>query len=556
MKRRLALIVTTYTLIPSLFLSCFLNNKDSDKERDNLLLLGLFALSQSGCPVGNGGFWSVDFTTGEDICVRVEQKAKGSRIRIWEEQGLNSVRQSNSIQDPNYSQLLNELETNGIPKLYPAIGQPSDVNQDGVVDIVVLNLSRFFGGGAFVAGYFSPLDLFRAEGGLNSNQREIVFVDGVALADITARSLKRGKPNDTLSVIAHEIQHLVRFPYEIGGRDRTQPFRLPRTIDELNRILDTDALWINEGTSELASDIAGYGPQESRLACLRNDPGYGCSQGIQGKSLFQFSNRIVDYSMSYAWISYLYHNAGSNTEERNTFLQRSITSTSTSTRGRNISSLMNTYRNSAKFLANNSSINDIFYNLTENDTSKIFQRIQVGFLGNFFQYPNDTNTSARFGIGTAAVNISTAGGGNNLLGILPLPDSIKSLINQPSIIPMITNNPTLFELEPGQIYRVSGALPAFAESNDRVGAVVRGTASTEYSVFNADMKEVDGFAVAKQNVNSLTTMNIKSYRQSIGLIKKPKLTIPDIQKRAGISAQDYLHRRLAWKLLENELVGD
>jgi len=533
--------ILTIFLVFHIFLTFGCTTKDNDNKTNNLLLLGLL-LSQNNCPVGRGAFWTGDFATGGYRCTRVELRAEGEKFRIWEEKDLAKVREQNSIPQIDFQEIRNELQNNALPKLFAALGEPSDVDQDGKVDIAIINLSQFFGsGGAFVAGYFTPLDLFKAGRGLRSNQREIVYIDGVNLGKALAVKKLLGKPNPILAVIAHEMQHLIRWPHS-ARVDRNQLIPIPKTLQEFDEYFDDgDSLWIDEGTSELSMDIAGYGPQEDRLSCLRNDPGYGCQLGIQGKTLYDFFGSILDYSMSYAWISFLYHNSGSNLSERNAFLKDTVTNSDLNLRGRNIVSLLNRYRNSPKFQANSSGI---FQGV--DNSQKTLIRLQAGFLANFFKYPNSSTTTAQYGTQALPVDIST--GGNNLLNILSFPPSLQAIQNQPSFIPLVNNNPSVFELLPGQMYRVQGLVPSFTESNLKVGIVKNST--NEYAIFNTDTDEKGYAAVAKGGVFPSGTAGIQAFRKKWGLERKPELFLPKIEKQTWVSGYPYFRKRFVWDILE------
>jgi hypothetical protein len=535
----------TYTLALFILISaqnCDILNPDSGSSRkdDNLILLAL-ALQSNACNVGRDGFWSIDFSTGRDICVRVEKKVEGRRAILYEERGLSRIRQFNGIPDPNYASFLNQVDQNIVPKLTNAFAAPSDVNGDGKVAIVILNLSRFSSGGGFIAGYFSPLDLFRSGSGLRSNSREVIFVDGVSLADIAARSVSRGNPNDMLSTIAHELQHLIRFPYIIGQPNPTSPYSLPRTQAELNNFLRTDSLWINEGSSEVASDIAGFGPQSSRIGCLRGDPAIGCQNFLNGRSLYRFTNSILDYSLSYAFMKYLYENSGDTLAERNTFMRASIQG---STRANNVNNLMQVYRTrAAKYNTTN-------LDLPGNPSNEqVFSRLGAGFFAGLYGYPNAGSTTARFGLaGSTAINTT-------ILTHYPMPNEIAEILALPGAQPLVTNNPTAFELEAGQIYRVQGTAPGGIGPDAIVHLVQRGDGSNEYTIFNGSMDEdrKEGFTAVSTSLLGKSAMGMSQTEVLRRFRANPNLSLnlPEVSERVGVGVDDYIWKRSLWTLLNS-----
>lgn len=197
------------------------------------------------------------------------------------------------------------------PRLSKTFGSPSDINGDGKVDILVLDIrDGARPNGPFVAGFFDPIDLNPDLPGsfLRSNEREVLYMDGRELVQILGRD-----PLAFLSTLAHEFQHLIRYP------------RM------LNRGF-LDEIWINEGTSEVASDLAGFGPQQSRLDCLAGALDSPCAGGGNGVSLQNwFTNPenessyiLKQYSYAYAYMNYLYENSGITRAERNRFFFESV----------------------------------------------------------------------------------------------------------------------------------------------------------------------------------------------------------------------------------------
>ncbi|MCZ8237651.1 MAG: hypothetical protein O9346_08950 [Leptospiraceae bacterium] len=513
----------------SLFLGLFYCNvidqltgkKDRDKENENNLILLALVASSAGCDVGRSGFWTVDFITGEDFCLPVTKVAEGSTFTIFEETGLGRRRSRFDIPDPNYSFIISEIENKMLSNLRPALGNPSDVNRDGKVDIIVRDMSSFFSG-SYVAGYFNPIDLFNLPGNLDfkSNRREVIYIDGLALASSANLSIKRSKPNDILSVIAHEYQHLVRYQHEILRPGLSSLIELPRSQSELDLLLNTDSLWINEGTSELSSDIAGFGPQESRLTCLRGDPGFNCGNIVNGKSLYQFRNRILDYSISYAWMRFVYENSATTVAGRNDFILKTIQGTG-GRRANNISNLIDIYKLSNK------------YNATDLGTTNVdvFGNLTLAFFGGFFKYP--TSASKRIGLGGS---ISA----NGLLTNFTMPTELMAELNLPSSIQLVSNNPTTFDLEAGQMYRVSGAVPALT-ANTNVHLLNNGTA--EYVIINGSMTENEnGFTQAK-------SLNISENSQDPRFVfQKPIWNPPKTEKLAPYHASEYIIQRNMWNV--------
>ena len=89
------------------------------------------------------------------------------------------------------------------------------------------------------AGYFGSADAFPANVHPHSNEREIIYMDIETLPPGT---------DIYMAVIAHEFQHAVHFNHDTGEES-----------------------WVNEGLSELASEVAGYRLQSPRAFLVRPD---------------------------------------------------------------------------------------------------------------------------------------------------------------------------------------------------------------------------------------------------------------------------------------------
>ena len=89
------------------------------------------------------------------------------------------------------------------------------------------------------AGYFGSADAFPSNVHPHSNEREIIYMDIESLPPAT---------DLYMAVIAHEFQHAVHFNHDTGEES-----------------------WVNEGLSELASEVAGYRLQSPRAFLVRPD---------------------------------------------------------------------------------------------------------------------------------------------------------------------------------------------------------------------------------------------------------------------------------------------
>ena len=110
------------------------------------------------------------------------------------------------------------------PKLLEALGDVWNPGVDGDPRLTVLHTD--LGGG--VAGYFDSRNEFPRHTHPHSNEREMLFMDGAAFRPGTPGYMK---------VLTHELQHAIHWAHDPG-----------------------EEAWINEGLSEVATELAGYSP--------------------------------------------------------------------------------------------------------------------------------------------------------------------------------------------------------------------------------------------------------------------------------------------------------
>lgn len=308
-------------------IQCALPFSNKENSQDQVLqdLLGLYLLSLAFC---TNGLWARNVTTNRTECIPATKVITSQHANIYVENGLNLKLDINLI--------ANDFDTKIHPLLTSIFGQPSDINQDGRIDIFILDIRDGAQvNGPFVAGFFDPNDLANGVSSSN-NRREILYMDGKELVSLIGRD-----PNAFESTVAHEYQHLIRFP-------RTQLVGI------------TDDIWINEGTSEVASDLGGFGPQSSRIRCFHGATDSPCSGGGNGVSLLEWSTNpsndssyiLKQYAYAYAFMRYLYDNAGTSQESKRNFFFSNVNGNNSNIRGNNILNLMQLFREANSFDTN------------------------------------------------------------------------------------------------------------------------------------------------------------------------------------------------------------
>lgn len=109
-------------------------------------------------------------------------------------------------------------------------GKTPNKTKDGYVYILIYDIKDGYSensGGSYIAGYFSSTDQRNVD---FSNQKDLIYIDC---------DPARPYSDQVLSVVAHEFQHLIHY-----GQDSNE---------------SSGGLWVNEGASEYASFLCGYG---------------------------------------------------------------------------------------------------------------------------------------------------------------------------------------------------------------------------------------------------------------------------------------------------------
>ncbi|RMH62254.1 MAG: hypothetical protein D6677_10275, partial [Calditrichaeota bacterium] len=114
-----------------------------------------------------------------------------------------------------------------------AFGDPPNVDGSGRVHFLLTDIQDSYNGqGSFVGGFFFSYDQTAQPG---SNQADLLYIDTYPGIYNDKRSPEYD-PGAVLGTVAHEYQHLIHYNYDVN-----------------------EETWVNEGLSELASYLCGYG---------------------------------------------------------------------------------------------------------------------------------------------------------------------------------------------------------------------------------------------------------------------------------------------------------
>ena len=162
---------------------------------------------------------------------------------------------------------------------------PGIDNDERIAMLIVDIKDGWAPGKGFVGGYFFPLDCYPVSVVQYSNEREMIYLDCYP-----------SNPADPLypGIIAHEFQHMIHFAND-AKEDK----------------------WLNEGCSQLAHYICGFGHPPQILSFMKNP----------SDDVTVWQNSMEDYGAVYLFHYYLFHKyAGSNLSEKQKFYRALVAS--------------------------------------------------------------------------------------------------------------------------------------------------------------------------------------------------------------------------------------
>ncbi len=158
--------------------------------------------------------------------VAAKKLATGANCIIYADETIN-------FSSTDALEIRDEYESKIHQKMIDSFGTFKDVDNNGKVIILLLDIIDGYSGGSYVAGYFDPTHMFSTGTYAKSNQADMLFVD-----------INPGWTEKDLlyTTIAHEFQHLISFSKSLE--------RSPPNVTEQD-------IWINEGLSSAAEFIYG-----------------------------------------------------------------------------------------------------------------------------------------------------------------------------------------------------------------------------------------------------------------------------------------------------------
>lgn len=165
-------------------------------------------------------------------------------------------------------------------------GTHSDIDANGKIIILLMDINKTKGGSSQVLGYFNPSDMH------GNNKGEILYMDLINANDNTDKAI---------GTIIHEFQHLINYSYVISG--------------ERNEM----SSWLNEALSESTSILFNKATTESRINEF-NKINYYCfytwnapkQEVAKGDNNETNTNRHFNYPSASVFMHWLYQKNGSN----------------------------------------------------------------------------------------------------------------------------------------------------------------------------------------------------------------------------------------------------
>lgn len=165
-------------------------------------------------------------------------------------------------------------------------GTHSDIDANGKIIILLMDINKTKDSGSQVLGYFNPSDMH------GNNKGEILYMDLINANDNTDKAI---------GTIIHEFQHLINYSYVISG--------------ERNEM----SSWLNEALSESTSILFNKTTAESRINEF-NKINYYCfytwnapkQRVTNGNDSEVTTNGLFNYPSASVFMNWLYQKKGSN----------------------------------------------------------------------------------------------------------------------------------------------------------------------------------------------------------------------------------------------------
>ncbi|SUK15035.1 neutral metalloprotease [Staphylococcus agnetis] len=219
-------------------------------------------------------FTTVNMRTNENERTPAKLKYSGKSTNVWVADQYITDQQAKNIGE--------EFDNKIDPLVKDKFGEPSDVDHDGKVNILVYDIKDDFDTtGAYTGGYFHPRDLFDVP---HSNKAEVFYMDTYPSMGTNKNNLNEKKVYSTL---AHEYQHMVNANQKLLKEHKQNGMDV----------------WLDEAFAMASEHMYLQKPLDHRIDY------YNSSNSIaNGHSLIKWNHRgdvLSNYALSYLFSQYL-----------------------------------------------------------------------------------------------------------------------------------------------------------------------------------------------------------------------------------------------------------
>ncbi|MEZ7793674.1 Ig-like domain-containing protein [Niallia circulans] len=255
----------------------FVKPFDPDKSDSKKINKNMRSIQKSYQVGENKSFWVTNLETNQDYSLTATLLYSGDHTNVWVHNNQLSKQQAEQLGKEFDNKIYRSDVTN--------FGNESDVDGDGKVNILTYDIQDgFSGSGGYVAGYFSPQDLYAYS---TSNRAEIFYIDTYPLMGMyTSKDVSAA-----YSTLAHEFEHMINYNQKVFVQGKPG--------------MD---VWMDEGLAMAAEQIYLGEALQSRIDYYNS-----ASSITNGHSLVYWDyngDTLANYSLSYLFMQYVKEQAG------------------------------------------------------------------------------------------------------------------------------------------------------------------------------------------------------------------------------------------------------
>ncbi|WP_312093596.1 Ig-like domain-containing protein [Niallia sp.] len=255
----------------------FVKPFDPEKSDSKKINKSMKSIQKSYQVGSSKSFWVTNVETNQDYQLNATLLYSGAHANVWVHNSQISKQQAEQLG----KEFDNKIYTSDVTNF----GKESDVDGDGKVNILTYDIQDgFSGSGGYVAGYFSPQDLYAYS---TSNRSEIFYIDTYPLMGMYSSK----DVSAAYSTLAHEFEHMINYNQKVFVQGKT----------------DMD-VWMDEGLAMAAEQIYLGEALQSRIDYYNSD-----SNITNGHSLIYwdyYGDTLANYSLSYLFMQYVKEQAG------------------------------------------------------------------------------------------------------------------------------------------------------------------------------------------------------------------------------------------------------